>query len=162
MPLFTKAERNEHVVNTGKRIANKDHHSLSINLRKAKRFLDDEYLENILWVSDNEYFFFQAKCCRSFRKNETSHELKISLCIVSGEVKIGTCTCVTGDSGYCNHVLALMFILCKYSLYGCQQTTDLNNEDELQPMASSTSMLQRWRKKGGGSNIAPEPVFEVF
>ena len=43
MPMFTKAEMNEHITRSGKYIANKDHHSVPTSLRKAKTFLEDEY-----------------------------------------------------------------------------------------------------------------------
>ena len=52
-----------------------------------------------------------------------------------------------------------MFKLCKFSLYDCKKTTDSFEDDE--EGAACTSKLQKWHKKGGGSNIAPQPVMEV-
>ncbi|RMX61549.1 hypothetical protein pdam_00013725, partial [Pocillopora damicornis] len=46
--------------------------------RSDKRFLDDEYLEDIECVSDSRYFFFKGKCCHSFRKSDPPHNLKIA------------------------------------------------------------------------------------
>ena len=97
-----------------------------------------------------------------FQKNETLHKLKLALCIISGEVRKSVCSCVAGRVGYCNHILALMFKLCKFSLHDCQRTTDLIQEEDQQPTSSATSLLQRWHRKGGGSNIAPEAVLEVL
>lgn len=162
MPLFTRAEMNTHIVKSGKRLANKDHHSVPTMLRKAKTFLDDEYSENIQCVSDDKYFFFKAKCYHSFRKKDPPHKLRLALCILTGDVKKSVCTCVAGRVGYCNHILVLMFKLCKFSLYNCQRTTELVQEEDQQPNCSSTTLLQKWHKKGGGSNIAPEPVLEVL
>lgn len=68
MPMFTKAEMNEHITRSGKYIANKDHHSVPTSLRKAKTFLEDEYLHEIMAASDQHLFYFKAKCCHSFRK----------------------------------------------------------------------------------------------
>ena len=45
MPMFPKAEMNEHVTRSGKHIVNKDHHSVPTSMRKAKTFLEDEYLD---------------------------------------------------------------------------------------------------------------------
>ena len=45
MPSFTRAELNQHVANSGKRVANAEYHSIPTNLRKAKTFLQDEYLK---------------------------------------------------------------------------------------------------------------------
>ena len=92
MPLFTRAEMNSHIIKSGKRIGNKDHHSVPTGLRKAKTFLVDEYLQEIQATSDQRYFFFQAKCCHSFRKNDPPHTLKIALCIVSGGVASAWCS----------------------------------------------------------------------
>ena len=49
MPSFTRAEMNQHVANSGKRVANAEHHSIPTNLRKAKTFLEDEYLKEIVF-----------------------------------------------------------------------------------------------------------------
>ena len=34
-------------------------------MRKAKVFLEDEYLKDVVAVSDNEYFFFRCLCVSS-------------------------------------------------------------------------------------------------
>lgn len=161
MPLFTRAEMNEHITKTGKRIAGKENHSVPTNLLRAKTFLDNEYLEDIQCIDDEKYFYFKAKCCHSYSKNLPPHTLKLALCIISGEIKLSTCSCTAGTVGFCNHILGLMFKVCKFSLYGCEFTTDLEHEDDQQAKTSATSLLQKWHKKGGGANIAPEPVLEV-
>ena len=87
MPMFTRAEMNEHIASSGKRISNIQHHSVPTSLRKAKTFLEDEYLREITAASDDHCFYFQAKCCHSFRKNEPPHQLKLpALCIFKGDV----------------------------------------------------------------------------
>ncbi|KAK3701238.1 hypothetical protein QZH41_003200 [Actinostola sp. cb2023] len=52
MPMFTKAEMNSHVKKSGKTIGNTDHHSVPTGLRKAKTFLQDEYLHEIKTAND--------------------------------------------------------------------------------------------------------------
>ena len=138
-----------------------DHHTVPTRLIKARRFLDDEYLEDIECVSDSRYFFFKAKCCHSFRKSDPPHNLQIALCILSGEVVSASCSCVAGKVGFCNHVLALMFKMCKYTLFSATSTKDLSEEQEQQSSVACTSQLQQWHKKGGGKNIAPQPVMTV-
>ena len=156
MPMFTRVEMNRHIMKSGKSIANKDHHTVPTGLVKAQRFLDDEYLEEIQCTSDQRYFFFQSKCCHSFRKNDPSHHLRVALCIVSGEVKSACCSCVAGKVGFCNHVLALMFKLCKFSLFNCTSTKDLCKEEDQNSPLACTSQLQQWHEKGGGSNVVPQ------
>ena len=56
MSMFTRVEMNRHILNSGKSIADKDHHMVPTSLLKAKRFLDDEYLEEIQCTSDQRYF----------------------------------------------------------------------------------------------------------
>ncbi|XP_073237731.1 uncharacterized protein [Porites lutea] len=161
MPMFTRLQMNHHVLKSGKTIGNIDHHTVPTGLVKARRFLDDEYLEDIECASDSKYFFFKGKCCHSFRKNDPPHNLKIALCILSGEVESASCSCVAGKSGFCNHVLALMFKMCKFTLFSCNSTKDLTEEQDQQSSLACTSQLQQWHKKGGGKNIAPQPVMEV-
>ena len=60
LPVFTRAEMNEHFARTGKNIGNKDHHSVPTTLRKAKTFLEDKYLNEIMAASDQQRFYFKA------------------------------------------------------------------------------------------------------
>ena len=84
--MFTRLQMNHQVLKSGKTIGNIDHHTVPTGLIKARRFLDDEYLEDTECASHSKYFFFKGKCCHSFRKNDPPHNLKIALCILSGEV----------------------------------------------------------------------------
>ena len=162
IPMFTRAEMNEHIARSGKSISNIQHHSVPTSLRKAKTFLEDEYLREITAASDDRCFYFQAKCCHSFRKNDPPHQLKLALCIFKGDVLDSSCTCVAGKAGFCNHISALMFKICKYTLFEAKTTKDLCQEKDENPELACTSQLQRWHKKGGGENIVPQPVMEVY
>ncbi|PFX19213.1 hypothetical protein AWC38_SpisGene16382 [Stylophora pistillata] len=157
MPCFTRAEMNQHVANSGKRVANAEHHSIPTNLKKAKTFLKDEYLKEIEANSDQRYFYLKANCYHSFRKSEAPHDLRFAMCIVSGQVIHANCSCKAGKVGYCNHILALMFKACKFSLFDSKSTEDLCQEDDEQPDLASTSQLQRWHKKGRGDKISAQP-----
>ena len=81
MPSFTRAEMNQHVTNSGKRVANAEHHSIPTNLWKAKTFLEDESLKEIEGNSDQRYFNFKAKCYHSFKKSECPL-LFVLLCVL--------------------------------------------------------------------------------
>ena len=153
---------NEHISNSGKNIpSGSSSHSVPTSIRKATTFLQDEYLKGILVASDDNCFYFKSSCHHSFRKNDPPHNLKVTLCIVSGKVKHAYCTCVAGSVGFCNHVLALMMKICKFTLYECKNVNDLDNEGDMQAKQSCTSMLQQWHRKGRGDTIAPQPVMEV-
>ena len=161
MPALTRAEMNQHVANSGKRVANTEHHSIPTNLRKAKTFLLDEYLKEIEANSDQRYFYLRAKCHHSFKKSEAPHALRFAMCVVSGQVIHANCSCKAGKVGYCNHVLALMFKACKFTLYDSKATDDLCQDEDEQPDLACTSQLQKWHKKGRGDKISAQPVMDV-
>ena len=69
MPFFTRAEVNEHISKSGKYIdSNISTHSVPTSVRKATTFLQDEYLKEILAVSDDSYFLFQVGMSPQFQK----------------------------------------------------------------------------------------------
>ena len=59
LPMFIRVEMNNHVVKFGKSIANKDDHTDSNGLIKARRFLDDGYLEDVECTSDKTICLLQ-------------------------------------------------------------------------------------------------------
>ena len=128
MPPFTRAEMNQHIERSGKRVGATDHHSIPTNSRKAKTFLKDEYLKDVEANCDQRYFYLRAKCNHSFRKKDAPPCLRFALCIVSGQVMHANCSCKARNVGYCNYLLALMLKACKFSLYDSKKTDDLNQE----------------------------------
>ena len=58
MPLFTKAEMDLHVSQSWKNIdRSKQSHTVPTSMRKAKTFLEDEYLKDIVAASAAISFF---------------------------------------------------------------------------------------------------------
>lgn len=123
--------------------------------------MQDEYLKDIGANSDQRYFYLRAKCYHSFKKSEAPHDLHFTLCIVSGQVLHATCSCKAGRVGYCDHVLALMFKACKFSLFDSKATHDLCKDEDEQPDLACTSQLQKWHKKGRSDKISAQPIMEV-
>ena len=68
-----------------------------------------------------------------------------------------TCSCIAGKTDYCNHSLALMLKMCKFSLFESKSTLDLVNNADQNPEAACTSRLQAWHRKGRGDTIVPQP-----
>ena len=123
MPLFSRAEMNLHIAKSGKNIdPQSQRHSVPTGLRKAKTFLNDEYLKEVRASSDDSFFFFKALCYHSFRKHEPPHKLQLALRLVTGEVQQASCSCVAGKVGFCNHVLALMLKVCVIRVQGYKGT----------------------------------------
>ena len=111
------------------------------SLRKTKAFLEDEFLREITAASDDRCFYFQAKCCHSFRKNESPHQLKLALCIFKGDVLDSSRTCVAGKARFFNHISALMFKICKYTLFEAKTVKDLCQKKDENPELACTSQL---------------------
>lgn len=161
-PLFTRAEMDKHIGQSGKHIGGEKHHSVPTGFRKAKTYLQDEYLHEIKTNYDQQYFYYRAKCFHSFKRNESPHNLIIALCLISGEVVFANCgpSCAAGKSGFCNHVLALMLKVCKYTLYNCKSVTELQHEADENCSTACTSTLQRWHQPRV-EGILSYPIMEV-
>ena len=87
--------------------------------------------------------------------SDSPHNVFLTLCIVSGKVEDPKCSCVAGFLGYCNHSLALMLKVCKFSLYGSPpQKKALENESDQFPDQPCTSKLQTWHQKGSGEKLS--------
>lgn len=160
--MFTRAEIENHVKDSRKKYRNNEHRSLPTGLQKAKAFLADEYLHEIQTHCDERYFYYRGKCFHSFKVHDAPHNLKLALCIVTGDVEYAYCgpSCAAGKSGFCNHILALMLKVCKYSLYDCKDVRDLKDEDDENPTKACTSALQNWHKSRL-EGIRSQPVMEV-
>ena len=48
------------------------------------------------------------------KKDIRSMEIKLN--IPEGKATLGYCTCPAGQSGYCNHIMALLYEIAEYSL----------------------------------------------
>ena len=71
IPLFTKAVTDLHVSQSGIKDIDrsKQSHAVLTRMRKAKTFLEDEYLKDFA-ASDNEYFFFNVCVIIAFLKQK--------------------------------------------------------------------------------------------
>ena len=138
----------------GKRISGDNHayRPVPTGLRKAKTYLEGEYLHDIQANNDHQYFHYRLKCFYSFKMNESplikTFNLIIALSVISGEVVFANCgsLCVAVKSGICKHVLAMMPKMCNYTLHNYENFKELQHEaDEnsnmhlnLAEMASTT------------------------
>ena len=74
MPMFTRADMNIHILKSEKHSdPHCTSHSVPTSLRKAKTFLEDEYLSDLSVASDQVHFFLKSQCHHSFRKNDPLH-----------------------------------------------------------------------------------------
>ena len=90
-------------------------------------------------------FIFKLNAAITFERTIPPHQLKLALCIFKGDVLDSSCTCVAGKAGFCNHISALMFKICKYSLFEVKTTKDLGQEKDKNPELACTS--QQFKRK---------------
>ena len=72
--------------------------------------------------------------CKASMKNEV-RDLMVYISRLTSSVRKAYCSCPAGNSGYCNHVMALLFELAEYSLSLFE-----NIPEEI----SCTSRLREW------------------
>ena len=151
-----------HIAKSGKNIDSSKSHLVPTSVRKATTFLNDEYLRTCQQRAIILVSICAVSAITALEKNHPPHNLKVAVWIFRVEVKNASCSCVACQVGFCNHFLALLLKLCKFSLYECESVTDLENEDNMQPKRICTSTLQQWHRKGRGDCINPQPVMEVL
>ena len=96
---------------------------------------------------DSSVFRVVAKCHRSYRKNEASHDLSCFITCSSAiqqshlsEVHHGACSCAIGSSGCCGHIIGLLYQLADYKARNLKAIPD---------PVPCTSLPQEWHKPRG-------------
>ena len=87
-------------------------------LNRGRRFKEERYIsaDSIFCKEKIDRLLFKCVCKASMKKEMRNVNVEIDK--LSGEVICGQCTCPAGQSGYCNHVMALLFEIADYSLNG--------------------------------------------
>ncbi len=117
-------------------------------LDRGRKFKEERYLSaDFLFtrVADDR-FNVKAKCKASMKKE--IREVEVSLNRETGLVVFSKCSCPAGKSGYCNHVMALLFQLADYSL---------NQLETVPEEIACTSKSRQWGIPGQ-SAVTKEPV----
>ena len=143
MPLFTIKEIELHRQSSGKFGV-----SIIKTLDRGRKFKDERYIsaDTLFTASLRNDFYVKCKCKSSMKKEFRSVEVALSR--TSGAVSTASCSCPAGLSGYCNHVMALLFELADYSL---NQLVSVPEE------ISCTSQSRQWGIPSENQNFK-EPV----
>ena len=80
-----------------------------------------------------DLFKFKAVYYASMKKEKRFVE--VHLCRKSSKVKYSHCSCPAGNSGYCNHIMAMLYEITDYSLHSLKF-------DPLKLV--STSKIRQW------------------
>ena len=138
-PVFGREQIEEHVKKSGKCTilsSNKESVPIAKTLKRGTRFQEERYLS-----SDDVYTRvtgqeFQIKSrCRASMSTRDVHNQEVKLQLSSGDVLSTKCTCKTGKSSYCNHVMALLIEIADYYLH---QLSEVPEEE------ACTERARRW------------------
>ena len=112
MPLFTIKEIELHGKNSGKIPG------LAIvkTLDRGKKFKEERYIsaDSITTSTKREEFYIRGKFKVNMKKE--FRNMEVSLDRNTGFVTIAKSSCLEGNSGYCNHIMAVLFELADYLL----------------------------------------------
>ena len=112
LPVFTRHETDKHVKNRGK-IKGK---SIKKTAYRSKFFKQERFIssDTIYTVQNRKFLLVKCLCKASMKKLNRHVTVHINRKISA--VDKASCTCPAGKSGYCNHVMALLYELADYSL----------------------------------------------
>lgn len=130
LPLFTIKEIEFYRLKSGK-----GKNAIIKTRDRGRKFFEEKYItsgDTFTRTSKNT-ITFKGKCKASMKAETRSMNVVISL--KSSKVIKGHCNCPAGKSGYCNHVMALLFQVADYSLH---QTKCIPEE------VSCTSQKRQW------------------
>ncbi|XP_070578686.1 uncharacterized protein [Ptychodera flava] len=159
LPLFSRAQMDHYATQGGKAL-HRHKRGEATSFQRGSVFHHENYIFSLQTAVSESLFFFKSKCFHSYSKTKDPHSLKLALHLVSGEVLYGQCTCVAGKSGFCNHMIGLMFRICEFSLYGYKDVNDENLQKDLNGNIPVTSKLQKWNQRRT-DGIEPTAAMDV-
>ena len=121
LPVFGREQIEEHVKKSGKCTvlsSNKESVPIAETLKQGTRFQEERYLssDNVYTRVTGQEFQIKSRCRASMSTREV-HNQEVNLQLSSGDVLNAKCTCKTGKSSYCNHVMALPIEIADYYLH---------------------------------------------
>ena len=114
----------------------------------GKRFKEERYLsaDGVFAGNTERIFYVKGKCKASIKRQIRSMEVDINK--VNFGITFTKCSCLADESGYCNHITALLFEIADYSLY---QLISITEEK------ACTSMARKWGVPSATSS-AKQPI----
>ena len=116
LPLFTIKEIEIYRLKSGK-----NGKSIIKTRDRGRKFFEEKYItsgDTYTRTSKNT-ITFKGKCKASM-KSGTFRVMNAVIDLKTSKVIKGHCNCPAGKSGYCNHVMALLFQIADYSLHSTQ------------------------------------------
>ena len=112
MPLFTIKEIENHRIKSGKSSS-----AIVKTTDRGKRFKEERCLseDDVFAANSERIFYVKEKCKASMKRKIRSMEVGINK--INGDIIFAKCSCPAGDSGYFNHIMALLFDIADNSLH---------------------------------------------
>ena len=112
MPVFTVREIEDHKKGSGENGV-----TIEKTSERGLQFKNERYLnaDTIQTMQAKDLFKFKGVCHVSIKKEKRFVE--VHLCRKSSKVISSHCSCPAGNSGYCNHIMAMLYEIADYSLH---------------------------------------------
>lgn len=98
------------IVNHAKKSGRNSSSYVEKPLEKGYKFFYENYVHDVLMFALQNEVHIKGKCYRSQKKSLSPHSVVVKLA-VDGNVINGKCSCVAGANGYCNHTMALLYLI---------------------------------------------------
>lgn len=98
------------IVNHAKKSGRNSSSYVEKPLEKGYKFFYENYLHDVSSLASVNEVHVKGKCYRSQRKSLSPHSVVVRLSMV-GDVNSGKCSCPAGANGYCNHTVALLYLI---------------------------------------------------
>ena len=147
LPSVTIKEIEEHRLSSGKTPDS----AVIKTLDRGRKFKTERYLssDSVFTKWDQFYFYIKCQCKPSMKKEK--RDVSVTLHLTTGKVATGKCSCTAVESGYCNHVMALLLEVADYSL---------NQLSSVPEEIACTSRLRQWGIPGE-ANMNKAPVMDT-
>ena len=146
MQVFTIREIDNHRIKSSKSSS-----AIMKTTDRGKRFKEDRNLsaDDVFAANTEKIFNVKGKCKASMKREIRSMEVGINK--VNCDIIFAKCSCPAGESGYCNHIMTLLFGIANYSLH---QLISIPEEK------ACTSMARRWCVPSANSS-AKQPIMDT-
>ena len=146
MPMFTIREIKNHRIRSGKSSS-----AIMKTADRGERFKEERYLsaDDVFAAYTVRIFYVKGKCKASMKREIRSMEVGINK--VNCDIIFAKCSCPAGESGYYNHIMALLFEIADHSLH---QLISIPEEK------ACTSMARRWGLPSANSS-AKQPIMDI-
>ena len=98
------------IIDHAKKSAKKSSSYVEKPLEKGYKFFYENYVHNVLCFASENGIHIKCKCFCSQKKGAKPHNVLITLSM-DGSVTYAKCSCTAGIRGYCNHTMALLYLI---------------------------------------------------